>query len=83
MGELNPNHPVTRELREQWHKLCALVMFKFGATEVRITTADMERFLNSGRANITMHPKGEVLTLALVTDAEAARLARKEGGLPV
>lgn len=81
--ELNTNHGVTAEVREQWHKLCALVMFKLGVTEIQITTDDVERFTASGRANITVRPKDHVLTLALVSDAEALRLARKEGGLPV
>lgn len=83
MNELNPNHPVTQELREQWYKLCALVIFKSGATEVQITSADIEAFTTSGIANIVMRPKGHVITLSLVSDAEAKRLARSEGGLPV
>jgi len=81
--ELNPNHPVTQELREQWYKLCAMLMFKMGVTEVKITAVDIERFMASRRCNIMAHPKGEVITLALVTDAEAKRLARREGGLPI
>ncbi len=83
LSELNPNHGVTAEVREQWHKLCALVMFKLGKTEINITVDDVERLTASGRANITVRPKGHVITLALVDDAEAARLARKEGGLPI
>lgn len=83
MSELNPNHPVTIELREQWHKLCAIVMFKLDLQEITITVSDIQRMSDSGMANITMRSKGNVITLALVSDAEAARLARKEGGLPV
>ncbi len=30
--ELNPNHPATREFRDQWHKLCAIMMMKAGVT---------------------------------------------------
>ena len=82
MSEMNPNHPVTREVREQWYKLCALVLFKSGQTEIRISSTDIERFAASGLANITVEPKGDIITLRLVGDAEAARLARKEGGLP-
>lgn len=83
MSELNPNHPVTSSMREEWHKLCALLIFKSGKTEVTIDTSDLERFLNSGLANITMRPSGDAITLRLVSDAEAARLAREEGGLPI
>jgi hypothetical protein len=82
-NELNPNHGVTREVREQWHKLCALVLFKTGETQVQITADDIDRFANSGLANITVRPKDDTLTLALVSDKEAVRLAREEGGLPV
>lgn len=83
MSELNPNHPVTIELREQWHKLCAILLFKSGATEVQITADDIERFANSVLTNITIHPEGDVLTLALVSSTEAARLAREGRGLPI
>jgi hypothetical protein len=82
-GEVNPNHPVTREFREQWYKICAILLNKFGLTEVQITSADIDALASSGRANITMRAKGETITLSLVTDREAARLARQEGGLPV
>lgn len=82
MNELNPNHPVTNEVREQWYKLCAIVLFKSGATEIQITSADIDRFMASGMANIVVRPKGDVITLKLVSDATAAKLAREEGGLP-
>lgn len=83
MNELNPNHPVTQQVREQWHKLCALVLFKTGATEIKITSSDIERLRESGMANITVRPEGDVITLSFVSDSEAARLARHEGGLPI
>lgn len=83
MTELNPNHGVTVEIREEWYKLCAILLFKSGRTEAQITVDDIERFTNSGLANITVRAKGDVITLALVSDAEAARLVRKEGGLPI
>lgn len=83
MNELNPNHGVTREMREEWHKLCAIMLWKSGATEIQITAEDVRRFSNSGLANITIRPRGNVITLTLVSDAEAARLAKQAGGLPV
>lgn len=79
---MNPNHPVTSSFREQWYKIAALLLFKSGAAEAAITVADIERFAESGIANITMRATGNIITLALVSDAEAARLARQEGGLP-
>lgn len=81
--ELNPNHGVTQEVREQWHKLCALAMFKLRVTRLEITAADIERFQAVGLAGITVRPSGDVVTLELVTEEIARRLAREEGGLPV
>jgi hypothetical protein len=80
---LNPNHPVVKETQEQWYKLCAILMFKYGQAEVQVTAEDIARFMQSGKSNITIHPKNDVITLRLVTDEEAARLAREAGGLPV
>lgn len=83
MAELNPNHKVTQALHDQWHKLCAIVIWKFGVNEVSVTGQEIERFMESGIANITAREHLVVLTLALVTDGEAERLARREGGLVV
>lgn len=83
MNELNPNHGVTNEIRDQWYKLCAIMLFKSGKREIKITSEDIDQFMNSGICNITVRPQDRVLTLALVSDAEAARLAREEGGLPI
>lgn len=79
----NPNHPVVQEMREQWYKLCAISLFKMGLSELQITSADIQRFMDSGAANIVVHPKDDIITLRLVSDAEGDRLAREEGGLPV
>jgi hypothetical protein len=89
MKELNPNHPVTREVHDHWHKLCALALHKLGVSKVSITSADIESFSrkwvgrNGQDGAITVHPTGNVLTLELVNGDDAARIARKEGGLPV
>lgn len=81
--ELNPNHGVTQEVREQWHKFCALAMFKLGVRRLEISAADIERFESAGLAGITVRPAGHVVTLELVTEAVARKLAKEEGGLPV
>lgn len=83
--ELNPNHPVTQEVREQWHKLTALALFILDKEELEITEtdiADFQRALGPGAA-VACDTRGGKLTLRLVNGAEAARLAREEGGLPV
>ncbi len=84
MKELNPNHPVTNEMREQYHKLLAFAMWKVGMTELVVTSEDLTRFVEDhpGGINIAVEPKGQVLKVRIVDDVEGARLARKEGGLP-
>lgn len=87
--EWNPNHPVTREMRDQWHKIAAILMLKFGKDDVEITTADIEQLANSNKANIVCRPSGgkagwaSVLRIQLVSDEEARRLSKLAGGEPV
>lgn len=89
MDELNPNHPVTSELHDHWHKLCALALHVMGRNNLTISSRDMESFAkkwtgkNGQVGAITVRPRGEVLLLQLVDGDEAVDLARKEGGLPV
>ena len=82
-SELNPNHPVTTQVRDQWHKLLAFAMFKNGTRTLTITLADMNRFeevLPGGC--IVFQPKGDAITIRLVSAEEGERLARQQGGLP-
>jgi hypothetical protein len=78
--EINPHHPVTQEMREQWHKIVALIMAKLKINHIEITVEDMETF-GDGTKAVTIEPKGDVLHVRLVTMEEGMRLARKEGGL--
>jgi hypothetical protein len=80
-GELNPNHPVTSRMRDQWHKILALVMLKHGLTKVTITPEDIADA--AGKMNVAVGEFGGALEVWLVDDAEAVELARREGGLPV
>ena len=70
---------------DQWHKLCALVLFKLGASEVEITAEDIHEFseaLGAG-ASIVADARNGRFVLRLVDGPEGERLAREEGGLPV
>lgn len=80
--ELNPNHPVTQMAHDNWHKLCAALMVKFGLTAVEITMADMEE-LGHNEKGIALDLRGGKCVLRLLTMEEGERLARGEGGLPV
>ena len=84
MRELNPNHPVTQKIHGQWHKFCALLMLKMGVEEVEITVSDLENLASrKGGTNIKAHVHENTITLQLVTDQEAERLAREVGGLVI
>lgn len=91
MNELNPNHPVVNEMRDQYHKLLAFMIWRYGPSRgthrcesVTITPGELDRFIqdNPDGINLVVHPKGDVLMLRVVDDAEGARLAREAGGLP-
>jgi hypothetical protein len=82
VSELNPNHPVTRTVHELWHKICALLLLKFGEPHVVITLNDMMR-LNDDDIAITIQEFGDGIHIRLVSMADGERLARKDGGLPV
>ena len=43
MSELNPDNPLVQDLREHWMKLCAILMSKQGARQVRINLYDIEK----------------------------------------
>lgn len=81
--ELNPNHKVVRQAREQWHKIAALIMVKLGLTELQITPDDVNK-VAGGNINIVLDARGEsktgILTVRIVDDKTAMDLARNEGG---
>lgn len=81
--ELNPNHKVVRQAREQWHKIAALIMVKLGLTELQLTLEDVEK-IAQGNVNIVLDARGGretgVLTVRIVDDQTAEELARREGG---
>jgi hypothetical protein len=52
MAELNPDHPVTKDMHDQWHKFCALLMLKLGKTHVTISMSEVEKLINSDRKNL-------------------------------
>lgn len=81
--ELNPNHKVVRQARQEWHKIAALIMVKLGLTELQLTLDDVNK-VAAGNVNIVLDARGEsetgILTVRIVDDKIAAALARTEGG---
>jgi len=80
--EYNPNHPVTREVHDQWHKIVALIMLHFGITEFRLTD-DMIRNMPRDIAVVFDSRKamGDAV-VKLVSMSDAIKMAKNEGGLP-
>jgi hypothetical protein len=78
--ELNPNHPVTQQVSDHWHKVCAILMAKMGVDHVVITPADI--MLLQQDCAITFQELHDGLHLRLVDASQAERIAREAGGLP-
>ena len=82
--EINPNHPVTMEMHDLWHKMVAVLMVKFGQSRVVITEADVKKFAEEWPDGaVVFHAHRETMELYLV-DAEGAKaVAKKAGGMPI
>lgn len=82
MAELNPDNLLVKALREQWQKLCAIVMHKQGMREINITREDIEAFVGMFEGElpvILVQEKGEVIVLKLVKWSDAEKLAKQHG----
>lgn len=79
MVELNPNHPVTQEAHELWHKIAALLVMQEGGS---VTIPESVILQLEGKAITIKFVDGVGIELNIVSMAEAEKLARQEGGLP-
>ena len=82
MSELNPNHPVTREVHDHWHKLCGILLMKLGKNTLEITEADVKALGDNEKA-VVVDCRGGKFIVRLVTMEEGERIAIVAGGLPV
>lgn len=76
---LNPNHAVTRQMEEHWHKIAAMLVQKSGG-HVILSLPDIESFPRNGC--ITIQELEDGIHLRIVDERTGKALARKEGGLP-
>jgi hypothetical protein len=81
MTELNPNHPTTQMLSDQWAKIAAILIRKMDTRHVIITAEDITELSNTS-SNIAVQELEDGLHLRLVDDVTAKRLAAENGGLP-
>ncbi|MDP1795900.1 MAG: hypothetical protein Q8K78_00385 [Planctomycetaceae bacterium] len=80
--ELNPNHAVTQELREHWHKIAALLMWKLRQSKVTITIEDIGVFdavPDASMPTIIVHYHKDSMDILLMPIEEAQRYAAKLG----
>jgi hypothetical protein len=90
MAEINPNHPVTKEVHDHWHKIAALLLLKITGGQrgkiVRISVQEIQSFsadCDGDLGAIVLQERGDYMELKMVDNAEAERLAKEEGGLPI
>ena len=77
--ELNPNHPVTKQAHDHWHKLCAILMHKFKTDHEVITIADIEEIPDD--QVIVIQDLSNGLHLRLMHVSEATKLAKQHNAL--
>jgi len=73
--ELNPDHPVTAQLHDQWHKLAEILLHKLGGY-ARITTEDITAIgaLYPGdRPTVLTYSKKDGIHLTLMPESLAAK----------
>lgn len=77
MSELNPDHPVLEKLRDQWHKVCLVLMLRLKEKEIVITSKDIDAINASPYKNIIAHERHDGLHIILATDEEAHTAVRR------
>ena len=82
LAVLDPNHPVSREIANHWHKIAALILWKLGRTELHISLEDVRAFGNAQRY-VVLHAQDESMAISLVDKEAGERLAAEAGGLPL
>lgn len=83
--EYNPNHPVTRTVHDHWHKIVAILISRAPYNgRAEISEEEIAEWASKYEGSAVVIKDAEhKLTLWLVDEEEAKRLARKEGGLPL
>ncbi len=77
MSEVNPHHPVTEALHDQWHKICLILMVRLGEKEIVINKADLDQVLEGPYKYIVAHDKHDGLHVILCDEAEAREALRR------
>lgn len=80
-NSFNPEHPTSKALHDNWHKVAAIIMHKMGITETVITQEDLRAFQAQPNMHILADGQDDGIKVSLVTEAEARRIASEAGGV--
>ncbi len=78
--ELNPKHPVTKSMHDQWHKIVALLMSRFKTDHEVFSMQDIEQSICQGNMNIVVQELSNGLHIRIVDDVTAKQLAKEHIG---
>ena len=75
-GEINPDHPVTKKMHSEWHKIVALLLMRFlpDDTHFVITDAHVKR-MGDRDVSVAVKEQPDGLHVFLVSTEEARKLA--------
>jgi len=82
-GELNPDHPATKAVRDLWYKIVALMMHQAGQRELIIRPESIDAFAAdpASEAVAIQFKDGTGIILRLVDLKTAEEMAKREGGV--
>ena len=80
--ELNPNHPVTQAMHDQWHVIAAILVIKYGEDGDHIVITDEDIKAMQQNSFVVIQELRDGVHLRLVDSETGHRLAREHGGLP-
>lgn len=78
MPELNPDHPVTKQIHDHWHTLCLMIMRKLGIKEVIITEQDFIG-VEPGTLNISIQELADGMHVRVMSNQEMLAFLEEEG----
>jgi hypothetical protein len=81
MNAINPNHPVTQSVEENWHKIVALMVLQQGG-KVTIGCDEIESMIDGPPQVVVVKYAANSIDLWMVSEVEAQHMGREEGGMP-
>jgi hypothetical protein len=81
VSAINPNHPVTQSAEENWHKIVALLVLQAGG-RMSISSSEIESLIDGPPSAVVVKYNRDSIDLWMVSEAEAQRMGREEGGMP-